>query len=161
MEFIIQEIAILKDIQTDSKLEKRYHERSSIITTYFDLGKKSLTYESLNLQKLKVYRWLDRWSDSLFLREDFYEDFIEERISYSAYKKLIITLLKDKPRSGTPPTFSAAQREQIIALASMSPEEAGLPFTVWSNELLKQEAIHRKIVSSISARQIGRFLKGA
>ncbi len=70
-------------------------------------------------------------------------------------------VLSDRPRSGVPPTFTPEQVCQIVALACEAPSESGRPVTThWSTTELADEAIKRGIVEDISARSVGRFLKG-
>jgi len=73
----------------------------------------------------------------------------------------IIKVLSDEARSGKPPIFTDEQVACIIAMSCKKPEEMGLPFSHWSHSSLRDEAIKRGIVDSISAVQIGNFLKGA
>lgn len=73
----------------------------------------------------------------------------------------ISAILADAPRSGAPDTFSAEQVVQIVALACTAPPDSERPTTHWSTRELADEAIRRKIVSSISPRSIGRFLKSS
>jgi putative transposase len=47
-----------------------------------------------------------------------------------------------------------------VALACEAPSESGRPVTHWSTTELADEAIKRGIVEDISARSVGRFLKG-
>jgi hypothetical protein len=77
------------------------------------------------------------------------------------YRRKIESLLCDAPRPGTPATFSEAQKQQIIALASEAPEQAGVPVTHWSPGLLAQTVTTKGIVQSISPAQVGRFLKSS
>jgi transposase len=74
-------------------------------------------------------------------------------------KQLIINILSDEQRSGSPSTFTPEQKAAIIALACQNPEELGLPFSHWTPTLIQIEAINRGIVDSISTTHIGRFLK--
>jgi putative transposase len=67
--------------------------------------------------------------------------------------------LQDAPRPGTPATFSAQQWCQIMALACEPPEASGRPISHWSSRELADEAIQRGIVTTISKRHVGRFLK--
>ena len=73
---------------------------------------------------------------------------------------LIAAVLTDKLRSGTPATFTAEQICQIVAIACENPQESGRPVTEWTPTELADEAVQRDIVSSISPRSVGRFLKG-
>jgi hypothetical protein len=56
---------------------------------------------------------------------------------------------------------SRAQKQQIIALASEAPEQAGVPVTNWSHGLLAQTVTTKGIAQSTSPAQVGRFLKGS
>jgi transposase len=67
--------------------------------------------------------------------------------------------LADAPRSGRPDTFTTQQICGVIALACEKPEDHGRPITHWTTRELKDEAIRQRIVSSISARQIDRWLE--
>ena len=72
---------------------------------------------------------------------------------------LISDLLRDAPRCGTPPTFTPEQVVQIVALACEEPAASGVPVSQWTPRELAQEAQKRAIVSTISPRTVGRFLK--
>ena len=67
--------------------------------------------------------------------------------------------LADAPRSGAPATITPEQICAIVALACERPQQGGTPLSHWSTSDLAREAVRRGIVSSISPRQVGRFLK--
>ena len=67
--------------------------------------------------------------------------------------------LADAPRSGAPATITAEQICAVVALACERPDEAGVPISHWSAGDLAREAVRRGIVTSISPRSVGRFLK--
>ena len=71
----------------------------------------------------------------------------------------IASVLADEERPGAPDTFTAEQIVQIIALACAPPSDSQRPIDAWTPRELADEAIKRKIVSTISARSVGRFLK--
>lgn len=71
----------------------------------------------------------------------------------------VIERLEDEPRSGKPPTISAEQVCQIIALACEAPEKSGRPITHWSAREIADEIVQRGIVASISPRHAQRLLK--
>jgi transposase len=71
----------------------------------------------------------------------------------------IATVLADAPRSGAPDTFSAEQIIHILNLACTPPPDSDRPVTAWTARELADEAITRQIVSAISPRSVGRFLK--
>lgn len=68
--------------------------------------------------------------------------------------------LRDAPRPGTPPTFTAPQVIGIVKLACTPPEEADGPCSQWGARELADAAIRQRIVETISPRTVGRFLKG-
>lgn len=74
-------------------------------------------------------------------------------------RSAIEKVLSDEQRSGKPPTFTDEQVACIIAMSCQKPDELGLPFSHWTPELLKNEAIKRGIVPSISTSQVRVFLK--
>ena len=67
--------------------------------------------------------------------------------------------LADAPRSGAPATITPEQICAIVALACERPEDGGVPLSQWSASDLAREAVRRGIVTSISPRSVGRFLK--
>jgi putative transposase len=67
--------------------------------------------------------------------------------------------LRDAPRPGAPPTFTAEQLCQIVALAcEETPAESERPISHWTPRELADEAVKRHIVDRISVRTVGRFL---
>jgi Transposase and inactivated derivatives len=67
--------------------------------------------------------------------------------------------VKSQPRRGCSRKFSSVQRAQIIALACSHPSAHGKVFKRWSAEKLRDVAIEKQIVSSISASSIRRWLR--
>lgn len=76
-------------------------------------------------------------------------------------QRAIASVLDDKPRSGNPGRFTPEQITRILALACEPPENSGRPITHWTNAELAAEAIKQGIVPSISASQVGRYLREA
>jgi len=72
--------------------------------------------------------------------------------------RLVTDALDDAPRSGAPPTFSAEQVVQIVALACEPPPGSDRPVSHWTPRELADEAVKRAIVPTISPRSVGRFL---
>jgi transposase len=57
--------------------------------------------------------------------------------------------LRDAPRSGRPPVFTATDRAEAIALACALPAESGVPLSRWScPELARELAARRQIAAS-------------
>jgi transposase len=65
--------------------------------------------------------------------------------------------LKDAPRSGRPPVFTATDRAEAVALACALPAESGVPLSRWSCPELARELAARCQVAA-SASTIGRWL---
>jgi len=83
-----------------------------------------------------------------------------EGASERELRAAVETTLRDAPRSGTPPTFTAPQVIGIVKLACTPPEEAGCPCSQWGARALADAAIRQGIVETIAPRTVGRFLKG-
>jgi transposase len=66
--------------------------------------------------------------------------------------------LTDRPRPGRPRTFTAVAVAQIKALACEPPGRHDLPLTRWSATELAKTAVRQRIVASVSASTIRRWL---
>ena len=111
-------------------------------------------------QELKVDRgavrlWRNRWQETTDQRDALEQQEPSDRV----LEAFIIDSLRDKYRSGTPPTFSAEQVVQVVAIACEDPQANGYPVSHWTPKEVATEAVKRGIVDSISPRQVGRFLK--
>src|SRR5215468_8824254 len=67
--------------------------------------------------------------------------------------------LADAPRSGAPATYTPEQICAVIAMTCEKPSESERPISHWSRREIADEAIRRGLVSNISQRSVGRFLK--
>jgi putative transposase len=76
-----------------------------------------------------------------------------------ALEAVIVGVLADEPRSGTPATFTAEQICRLMALACEPPERSGRPTSHWTAREVADEAVRREIVPRISTASVGRFLK--
>jgi transposase len=66
--------------------------------------------------------------------------------------------LRDRERSGRPPSFTALQTAQVKALACRLPAETGVPLSRWSCPELAREVVARAIAGSVSASTVRRWL---
>ena len=105
----------------------------------------------LGLVRNAVQHWREKWTSRQEERQIGAEK--------GELQETIIQLLHDDYRSGTPATFTAEQVVQIIAVACEDPQQSGYPISHWTPKEVAQEVMKRGIVSSISPRQVGRFLK--
>ena len=106
-----------------------------------------------------VRDWRNRWALNYSKLESFEKGKDGQGVSNLELRRYVLGILKDVPRSGVPKTFTAAQEQQIVALACDEPIQHGVPITDWTQEMLAKTAIAKNIVSTISTSQIGRILK--
>jgi len=113
--------------------------------------------EHLALDRETVRIWRERWLNAipaLFVAET-------EKVGEQQWLGLIETVLSDAPRPGTPATFSPEQIVRIVAVACENPETSDRPISHWTLRELADEVIQREIVTTISPRNVGRFLDEA
>ncbi len=146
---------ILKQIAKSTRVSHAYVMRAKIILGAYAGKRNAVIARELNCDRGTVTIWRRRWAEKQSVVAEAEGDVIE-----SGYRKLIETALSDEARSGRPNTFTAEQYCQIIAVAVQEPEEYDCPVSHWTPRELAQVVIKEGIVSSISPRHIGRFLKG-
>lgn len=105
----------------------------------------------------RVRRWRKRWQEKASVRQLEAETDKREQLLQQA----VAEVLSDAPRSGSPGTFTAEQICQIIRVACQRPEELDCPVTHWTPRELALEVVKQNIVTTISPRQVGRFLKAS
>src|SRR5262245_61802386 len=71
----------------------------------------------------------------------------------AAFRRAVMDVLGDAPRSGNPGKFTPEQVTQILALACEPPEQSGRPITHWTYQELADEAKRRGLGASIPAAQ--------
>ena len=76
------------------------------------------------------------------------EDYVRQLIH--AFNLHGFSMLKPHWGPGPKAKFTDDQRERLVALATSRPKDLGLPYTQWSLSRLREEAIQRGIVPSIS-----------
>ena len=126
--------------------------RSQIVVAAAAGVPNELIAQQLACSPKTVRRWRARWAAAE-------PDLTAVDADEPALRALIAEVLADAPRPGAPPTFSAEQVVQIIALACTPPADSGRPVDAWTPRELADEAEKRQIVTTISARSVGRFLK--
>ena len=111
---------------------------------------------ALGVDAQRVRRWRRRWASAMGMLASAEEQGVDDR----ELADLIVSILDDNARSGTPGKFTAEQIAQIITLACEDPSKLGFPFTHWTPGELAREARKRKIVDGISPRHVARFFGG-
>lgn len=156
-ELLPRQRGILERLNRQRTVERRLAERVQIVL-WSAGGRPSVEQAAaLGVTPQRVLRWRHRWhGESARLAE-------AEQSGETTEQKLealMIEVLSDEERSGSPGKFSAEQLAQIISLACEDPAEIGLPVTHWAPRELALEAQRRGIVASISPRHIARFFGG-
>jgi hypothetical protein len=100
-----------------------------------------------------------RWEESAPLLAQWEIEFKEGSLSEPLYKRHIEEVLNDAPRPGKPPVFTEEQKKEIIALSKQEPQKEGVPVSRWTHTILRDTAIEKGIVASISPSRLGIFLK--
>jgi putative transposase len=109
----------------------------------------------MRLNRGTVHTWRQRWLALAPKLEQLEADGGSEK----ALTTMIVEAFTERPRSGTPATFTAAQIVQIVAVACEDPAESGRPISHWTPREVAAEVCKRGIVETISTRSVGRFLK--
>lgn len=145
--------SILAQFEKGTHIPMHLKSRSQIILMANDGLSNNQIERVLHISADKVKVWRDRYSkNSVELNR------IEEESSHKL-RENITKVLSDAARSGAPTKFTDEQVAAIIVLSCEDPAKFNLPFSHWTPELLRIEAIKLDIVEDISIRQIGRFLK--
>jgi len=147
--------ALLEQIVRRATSPQRLVVRSKILLKAADGKRNQEIADELEITVRTPRRWRDRWAQA-----SAHLTAAETEVTDAQLSELIEALLTDKPRSGAPATFTAEQICRIVAIACEDPQESERPVTEWTPKELADEAVQRGIVSSISPRSVGRFLKG-
>jgi putative transposase len=111
--------------------------------------------KSLGITRNTVQLWRGRWQASRAQR------FAEtaEVEGQGGLRARIEASLQDDYRSGTPAKFTAEQVVQMVAISCEEVAKSDYPISHWTVKEVAAEAVKRGIVSTISVRQMERFLK--
>jgi putative transposase len=150
-----RQLATLKTMIGSSTCPQGVAQRARMIVLAHAGQTNEAIAQALGCERHMVGVWRRRWTRG-FRRLVLVE--CGEKVS--ALARAMERLLSDSPRRGWAGKFSAEQVAQIIAVACEPPAQCGRPVTHWTPRELADEVKKRHIVRSISARQVGRFLKG-
>ena len=129
-------------------------QRARMILLAFEGEDNETIAEKLRCERHAVGIWRRRWVGAFDRLTS-----IECGEKASALLRAIECVLGDSPRSGWAGKFTAEQVTQILAVACEPPDKCGRPVTHWTPRELADEVKKRGLVTSISPRQVGRFLK--
>jgi transposase len=147
---------ILQQMIRSTTLSRRLVQRASVILLAFDRHLNEDIGTKVGLSRKQVGLWRRRWKESFDALVS-----IECRETHATLRRAIEDVLNDAPRSGAHGKFTAEQITQIMAIACEPPELSGRPIEHWTHRELADEAMKRKVVDSISAKQVGRWLAAA
>lgn len=147
--------AILEHLTRCSTSPQRLSWRVKVILLADDGENNSQIADHLHLARHTVGKWRTRWARAaLAVNAQQAADKNDKPLT-----KMILSVFDDAPRSGAPGTFTPEQIVHLVSIACTPPQESGRPISHWSHRELAAEVVKRDIVSSISPRSVGRFLK--
>ena len=134
---------------------QRLAHRAEIILLAFDGFTNEEIAQKLRCERHGVGIWRRRWQKA------FQPLTVVECVEKPpALRDAIDEALGDLPRAGCGGKFTAEQIAQILAVACEPPDKSGRPVSHRTPRELADEVVKRGIATSISVRQVGRFLKG-
>lgn len=147
---------VLQQITRSATAPRRLVQRARIILLAFAGQLNQEIAKEVGLARKQVGLWRRRWRESFDALVA-----IECGETHAALRRAIEEVLSDAPRSGSGGVFTAEQVTQILAVACEPPEQSGRPINRWTHGELADEVMRRGIVPSISASQVGRYLRQA
>lgn len=148
--------AILAEIGRSTTAPQRLVQRARLILLAFGgMDNRAISLE-IGLQRKQVGLWRRRWRQSFDALVA-----IECRESQAAFRRALVDILNDAPRSGSLGKFTAEQVTQILAVACEPASQSGRPIDAWTGREVADEVIRRGIVPSISTSQVNRYLAEA
>jgi len=152
---------LLKELVQASTSPQGIVLRAGLLLDYASSGNKTEVATKHRVGRDTVRRWSQRWQSLTSELNQLEKEHSAGTLTQSRYRRELAEMLADAPRPGHPTTISEEQKAQIIALATEKPEKADVPITHWTGETLKEAAIAKGIVPTISRAHVSRFLKGS
>jgi transposase len=151
-----KQLDILQKITRSTTASQRLVQRARVILFAFERRRNEEIADEVKLHRRQVGLWRRRWKESFDALVS-----IECREAHAKLCRAVEDVLSDAPRSGAYGNFTAEQITLIMAIACEPPELSGRPVAEWTHAELADEAFKRGIVCSISASQVGRYLRAA
>jgi putative transposase len=156
LELSARQLALLQQLVRRQTADQRLVRRASLLLALAANNCLEVVAKQLSLTRLTVRHWRDRFLQAgPTLRQA-----EAEQATGPQLLALLVQVLDDAPRPGTPVTFTPEQIVQIVAVACEPPAQSGRPISHWTPRELADEVQKRQIVQAISVRTVGRFLKG-
>ena len=119
--------AVLEPLARARMAPQRLVERCRIVLMSAEGRDNEDLAEELGIDRQRVRRWRSRWARGASALATAERDGATDK----DLEKLILALLADDGRSGTPPKLTPEQIAGIIALACEPPADSGLPVSHW------------------------------
>ncbi len=158
------ELSKRQEYLLEEELKKRttlsqYKERIPILLRSYRGESQTAISLSTGLKYERVRLWRSRWIEDYDKLLIFEQGIGGKGVKDHELLTKMLSILKDKPRSGTPRVITSVQENLLMALACESPQDYGIIRTNWSHQTLAQIAIEKGIFESISSRYVGKLLK--
>lgn len=153
------QLDLLRELFRKHSTSQQTAERIHILLLAYEGYSNSHVSRVLNISLNTVKKWRTRWLMDYENLVKFESQVVTEKISLLTFQKRLLSVIKDKPRSGTPKKITLSQEQKIIALSCDKPIVHNIEMTDWTYEMLAKVAVSKNIVSSISSSQVGRILK--
>ena len=150
--------ALLEQIAKSRVVRNDHRQRAQLILLFDEGLSNRKAASAVGLKPAQAGIWRKRWLEN---EESLSAIETEESAKSNDLLKGIETVLSDRPRKGTTPTFSAEQIAKILAVACETPQERNLPLSHWTLSSLREEVIRSGIVENISTSRLQVFLKSA
>lgn len=144
----------LQDLANSRSVATSVVQRANVIRLAAEKHGNQAISSLIGLSAKTVGLWRQRWRQSYpaLLRMQFTEN-------KARFKRSIVLVLSDAPRSGSPGKFTAEQVTGLICIACEPPENSGRPVTTWTGRELADECQQRGLVDAISASHVNRILR--
>jgi putative transposase len=147
IELSAQQKELLKRICRRRTSPQQQVRRAKVVLTAANGASNTKIAQELNHNRTTVHLWSERWAAAASELAE-----VEKQAEDKELLAAIEAVLGDAYRSGIPPTFSAEQVVQIVALACEAPSDSERPVSHWTPKEIAAEAVKRKIVKSVSSR---------
>lgn len=147
---------ILRTLRNATTVASRLRQRATLILLAFEGARNDDIAARIDLERHQVGRWRKRWVAAFDRLVQ-----VECLDTHAALRRAIEGVLADEVRPGAPGKFTPEQVAQVYAVACEPPEKSGRPITQWTAAELADELQKRGLVESISAAQVGRYLREA
>ena len=106
-----------------------------------------------------VKKWRKKWIASYEQLVIFESGINNQGVSDVELLQRMLTIIQDKPRSGTPKRITLEQENQIVTISCGKPKEYGIIMNKWTYEQIANVAIAQGVIDSISSRYVGTIIK--